>query len=129
LTNGYSIPLTTDEAFWPDSPQASAAGAPPMHVMEGLKGEDARDVAVYDLKERRLTDEEIKRRTIDFMKRSVASRKPFYAYVPYTLVHFPTLPNPKFAGKSRLWRLSGLSRRDGRSRWRSARCGRLSRRS
>jgi arylsulfatase A-like enzyme len=34
------------------------------------------------------------------MKRSVQSGKPFYAYVPFTLVHFPTLPNPKFAGKT-----------------------------
>jgi hypothetical protein len=33
---------------------------------------------------------------LDFMKRSVASGKPFYAYIPYTLVHLPTLPNPAF---------------------------------
>jgi arylsulfatase len=96
----YGIPRTTDEAFWPDSPQAAAAGAPPMHVMEGRKGEDAHDVTVYDLKERRLIDEEITRRTIDFMKRRVAEGKPFYAYVPYTLVHFPSLPNPTFEGKT-----------------------------
>jgi arylsulfatase A-like enzyme len=96
----YGIPRTTDEAFWPDSPQAVAAGAPPMHVMEGRKGEDAHDVTVYDLKQRRLIDEEITLRTIDFMKRSVANSKPFYAYVPYTLVHFPSLPNRKFEGKT-----------------------------
>jgi arylsulfatase A-like enzyme len=35
----YGIPRTTDEAFWPDNPQAKAAGAPPMHVMEGLRGQ------------------------------------------------------------------------------------------
>jgi arylsulfatase len=34
------------------------------------------------------------------MQRSVRSGKPFYAYVPFTLVHFPTLPNPNFAGKT-----------------------------
>jgi arylsulfatase A-like enzyme len=96
----YGIPRTTDEAFWPDNPQATEAGAPPMHIMEGRKGEDAHDVTVYDLKQRRLIDEEITRRTIDFMKRSVADGKPFYAYVPYTLVHFPSLPNPKFEGKT-----------------------------
>ena len=32
------------------------------------------------------------------MTRSARANKPFYAYVPFTLVHFPTLPNPKFAG-------------------------------
>src|SRR6478672_7161144 len=30
--------------------------------------------------------------------RCVQRCQPFYAYVPFTLVHFPTLPNPKFAG-------------------------------
>jgi arylsulfatase A-like enzyme len=96
----YGIPRTTDEAFWPSDPQAKAAGAPPMHIMEGVKGQPSRDVAVYDLEQRRLIDAELTRRAIDFMKRSAAQGKPFYAYVPFTLVHFPTLPNPKFAGKT-----------------------------
>ena len=34
------------------------------------------------------------------MKRSVQAGKPFYAYVPFTLVHYPTLPHPDFAGKT-----------------------------
>jgi arylsulfatase len=97
----YGIPRTTDEAFWPSEPAAKAAGVPFEHIMEGRKGEKSRELEVYDLKQRALIDAEITRRTIDFMKRSVKSGKPFYAYVPFTLVHFPTLPNPKFAGKTR----------------------------
>jgi len=96
----YGIPRTTDEAFWPSDPAAKAAGVELTHIMEGKKGEKSRELAVYDLEQRRLIDTEITRRTIDFMKRSVQARKPFYAYVPFTLVHFPTLPNPKFAGKT-----------------------------
>lgn len=96
----YGIPRTTDEAFWPSDPQAKAAGVPLEHIMEGSKGEKSRELLVYDLDQRRLIDAEITRRTIDFMKRSVASGRPFYAYVPFTLVHFPTLPNPQFAGKT-----------------------------
>ena len=96
----YGIPRTTDEALWPSEPAAKDAGVPFEHIMEGRKGEKSRDVVVYDLDQRRLIDTEITRRTIDFMKRSVAASKPFYAYVPFTLVHFPTLPNPKFAGKT-----------------------------
>jgi len=94
----YGIPRTTDEAFWPSDPAAKAAGVELTHIMEGRKGEKSRDLAVYDLEQRRLIDAEITRRTIDFMKRSVKAGKPFYAYVPFTLVHFPSLPNPKFAG-------------------------------
>jgi arylsulfatase A-like enzyme len=96
----YGIPRTTDEAFWPSDPAAKAAGVPFMHILEGHKGEKSRELAVYDLQERRLIDTEMTRRTVDFMKRSVREDKPFYAYVPFTLVHFPTLPNPKFTGKT-----------------------------
>ncbi len=96
----YGIPRTTDEAFWPSSPQANAEDIPFTHIMEGKKGEKSKELVVYDLEQRRLIDEEITRRTIDFMQRSVQAKKPFYAYIPYTLVHFPTLPNPKFTGKT-----------------------------
>lgn len=96
----YGIPRTTDEAFWPSEPAAQAAGVPMPHIMEGRKGEKSRELSVYDLDQRRLIDAEITRRTIDFMRRSVQAGKPFYAYIPFTLVHFPTLPNPKFAGQT-----------------------------
>jgi arylsulfatase A-like enzyme len=96
----YGIPRTTDEALWPGEPAAKAAGVPFEHIMEGRKGEKSRELVVYDLDQRRQIDTEITRRTVDFMKRSVAGGKPFYVYVPFTLVHFPTLPNPKFAGKT-----------------------------
>jgi arylsulfatase A-like enzyme len=94
----YGIPRTTDEAFWPSEPAVKALGIPLPHIMEGRKGERSRELVVYDLDQRRLFDTEITRRTVDFMKRSIASGKPFYAYVPFTQVHFPTLPHPKFAG-------------------------------
>jgi len=96
----YGIPRTTDEAFWPTDPAAKPAGVPFMHIMEGRKGEKSRELEVYDLQQRRLIDAEITRRTIEFMKRTAPSGKPFYVYVPFTQVHFPTLPNPAFAGKT-----------------------------
>lgn len=96
----YGIPRTTDESMFPSQPGAKAAGIPFMHIMEGRKGEKSREVVVYDLEQRRLIDAEITRRTIDFMRRNVQAKQPFYAYVPFTLVHFPTLPNQKFAGKT-----------------------------
>ena len=96
----YGIPRTTDEAFWPSVPGAKDAGVPFEYVMEGRKGQKSRELALYDLEQRRLVDAEVTRCTIDFMKRSVQSGKPFYAYMPYTLMHFPTLPNPKFSGKT-----------------------------
>jgi hypothetical protein len=62
--------------------------------MEGRKGETSKELKVYDLDERRVIDAEVTRRTIDFMKRSTAAGKPFYAYVCMTQVHVPVLPHP-----------------------------------
>jgi arylsulfatase len=94
----YGIPRTMDEAFWPSNPVAKASGATFTRVMEGRKGEKTREGAVLDLDERRAMDTEVARRTIEFMMRNVAAGRPFYVYVPFTLVHFPTLPHPRFAG-------------------------------
>ena len=70
------------------------------YVMEGVKGAPARDLAVYDLEQRRLIDGELTRRTIAFMERQSAAGRPFFAYVPLTQLHFPTLPHPDFAGRT-----------------------------
>ncbi len=96
----WGIPRTTDEVFWPGNPGFEASGVEPQHILEGEKGGKSRKVALYDLKQRRLLDTEITRRTIDFMRRSVAEGRPFYAYVPLTQVHLPTLPHPDFAGRT-----------------------------
>ncbi|MFG1359979.1 arylsulfatase [Xanthobacter pseudotagetidis] len=94
----YGIPRTTDEVFWPDNPHFLEAGIEPQYIMEGVKGEKSRRLKPYDLEERAFMDAEITRRTIDFMERAVAAKKPFYAYVPLTQVHLPTLPHPDFKG-------------------------------
>ena len=39
-------------------------------------------------------------RAVEFIKRQASAGKPFYAYVPFSLVHMPTLPNPEFAGRT-----------------------------
>jgi hypothetical protein len=96
----WGIPRTTDEVFWPGNPGFEASGVEPQYILEGYQGQPSRKVALYDLKQRPLLDTEITRRTIDFMKRSVAEGRPFYAYVPLTQVHLPTLPHPDFAGRT-----------------------------
>jgi arylsulfatase len=96
----YGIPRTTDEALWPASPGYSPSIMPPEQIMEGRKGEKSRDVKVYDLEQRRIIDAEITRRTVAFMERQTQAKKPFFAYATLTQPHLPTLPNPRFAGKT-----------------------------
>lgn len=69
-------------------------------IYEARKGEPARQIAVLDMDRRRTIEAEITSRTVDFIKRNASVGKPFYAYVPFSLVHMPTLPHPEFAGKT-----------------------------
>ncbi|MCS6852049.1 MAG: arylsulfatase [Gemmataceae bacterium] len=96
----YGIPNSSNEAPW-----TSAVGFDPSvvavpHILEGRKGEPTRPVEVYDLRTRRLIEAEITRRAIAFIRRHAQAGRPFFAYVPFTLVHYPTLPHPDFAGKT-----------------------------
>lgn len=96
----YGIPRTTNESMFTCSPGYDPEVVPLPRVMEGVKGRPARNAAVYDLDMRRRIDSELTRRTIGFMRRQTKAKRPFFAYVPLTQLHYPTLPHPDFAGKT-----------------------------
>jgi arylsulfatase len=96
----FGIPCTTDEAYWPSATGFKESGVEPQHIMEGSTGEKSRNLEIHDFRQRRLTDAEVTRRAMDFMKRSVKARKPIYAYVAMTQPHLPALPHPDFEGKT-----------------------------
>lgn len=107
----YGIPNSTDECLWV-SPETTASnpnsrdirGSIPAHeipwIMEARKGESPTKNELYDVDQRRLIDAELTRRAIDFMGRSSKAGKPFFAYVPLTAMHYPTLPHPDFASNT-----------------------------
>lgn len=109
----YGIPRTYDEAMWPSLNETNsmwpsignkqgwnAKIVPPQYIYEARRGEKAKKVAVLDVEQRRNMEKEITTRAVEFIKRNASAGKPFFAYVPFSLVHFPTLPNPEFAGKT-----------------------------
>ena len=109
----HGIPRTYDEAMWPSSNETKslwpsvgnrqgwdAKVVHPEHIYEARKGEKPRQVAALDVDQRRTMEAEITRRTVEFIKRQARADKPFYAYIPFSLVHMPTLPNPEFAGRT-----------------------------
>ncbi len=96
----YGIPRTSNETMFTASPGFDPFAVNIPAVMEGVAGSPAREVANYDLAKRRLIDGEIVDKTIDFMRRNHAKQQGFFAYVPLTHLHFPTLPHPDFAGRS-----------------------------
>ncbi len=96
----YGIPRTSNETIFTSAPGFDPSVVELPYVMEGFAGQSAKNVALYDLEKRRLIDSEITQRTVDFMRKEAAAKRPFFAYVPLTHLHFPTLPHPDFAGRS-----------------------------
>lgn len=70
------------------------------YIWEGKSGAPSKPVKEFNLVTRRTVDREATERAVDFMTRSTQARKPFFLYLPFTLIHFPTLPHPEFAGKT-----------------------------
>lgn len=96
----YGIPRTTNESMFTASPGFDPQVVAMPFIMEGRSGEPARDLIPYDLEARRWIDAEIVQRTCAFMARCAEGNRRFFAYVPITQLHFPTLPHREFAGKT-----------------------------
>jgi arylsulfatase len=98
----YGIPRTDNEALYTTGIGYDPKAAPIPYILEGRKGEKTRNVEVFDVKSRARLDAEVTKRTLAFIERNARDGRPFFAYVPITQVHFPTLPHPDFKGRTGL---------------------------
>jgi arylsulfatase len=96
----YGIANTTDEALYSSHYKYDAEVSVQPYIVEATKGKKPRRVKAYDLEARSLIDGEITDHAINFMKRSVEQKSPFFAFIPFTHAHLPTLAHPDFAGKT-----------------------------
>lgn len=109
----YGIPRSYTEAMWPSLNQTQSVwpsvGAnqgwnanvvQPEPIYDAHKGGIARQVAALDVEHRRNMDAEITSRAVQFIKGNANNGTPFFAFVSFSLVHMPTLPNQEFAGKT-----------------------------
>ena len=96
----YGIPRTSTESLFTTAHKydSDVVGLP--YIMEGKRGGASRNVKIFDRDSRRRIDGEITDRTIAFMKENAAAGKPFFAYMPVTQLHFPSLAHPDFMGRT-----------------------------
>jgi arylsulfatase len=96
----YGIPNSTDEAPYSQLQGFAESGVEETFVMEGRKGQEPTKLRPYRLDYRPLIDGDLTDKAIDFMRRQVKAKKPFFLFLPYTATHYPTLPHPDFSGKT-----------------------------
>jgi arylsulfatase A-like enzyme len=97
----WGIKNTWDEAGYTAYPLFKESGMEPPMIWEGRKGEPSKPVMPLDLNVRPIVDEKyLIPKTIDFIKREAAAKRPFFVYVGYSQLHPPTASNPNFARKS-----------------------------
>lgn len=97
----WGIMNSWDEAGYTAWPLFKESGMPEPMIWEGVKGQPSKPVMPLDLKVRPIVDEKyIVPKTIDFIKKNAAAKKPFFVYVGYSELHPPMMANPNFAGKS-----------------------------
>jgi arylsulfatase len=109
----YGIPRSYSEALWPVMNDTHSVWpsigskqgwdprvAPAEPIYEARKGEEPRRAGELNVEHRRNMDKEITGRAVNFIRKNASAGKPFFAYVSFSLVHLPTLPNPEFAGRT-----------------------------
>jgi arylsulfatase A-like enzyme len=109
--NSFPTPATpprcTASGTWATSrgytawPLFKESGIPVPMIWEGKKGQDSTPVMPLDLNVRPIVDGNyIIPKTVEYIKRNAAAKKPFFVYVGYSEMHQPVIGNPDFVGKS-----------------------------
>jgi arylsulfatase A-like enzyme len=97
----WGIKNSWDEAGYTAWPLFKESGEEPPMIWEGKKGEPSKPVMPLDLNVRPIVDEKyLIPKTVEYIKREAAAKKPFFVYVGYSEMHPPAIPNPNFAAKS-----------------------------
>jgi arylsulfatase A-like enzyme len=97
----WGVENSLDEAGYSAWPLFKESGIPVPMIWEGKKGQPSKPVMPLDLKVRPILDGNyIIPKTVEFIKRNAATKKPFFVYVGYSEMHPPFVGNPDFVGKS-----------------------------
>jgi arylsulfatase A-like enzyme len=70
-------------------------------VYSGIVGQVSKKVKPFDIAARRTIDRECSEMSVDFIRRNVKQKKPFFLCFPMTQLHYPALPHPDKQGTTR----------------------------
>jgi arylsulfatase A-like enzyme len=89
---------TTDIIYWTGKPGMPLKDVD--YIREAKKGEEPRNVRLYDEDTRRQIDRMLTDHAVDYIAKNGKGDRPFFLYVPFAFAHHPVLAHPDFKGKS-----------------------------
>lgn len=69
-------------------------------LVEAKKGGDLKLVEPLNMTSLAFVDEQCVNKAVSYINNQTNSTEPFFIYLPLVRTHFPSVPNPKFAGES-----------------------------
>lgn len=69
-------------------------------IVTARKGEELKLVQPLNTTALGLVDEQVTNKAVDYIENQTNSTKPFFIYLALARTHFPSVPNPEFAGRS-----------------------------
>lgn len=95
----YHLNAYTQESRIGYDPDAEL-GKPIYALVEARRGENLTLVSPLNLTAVAFIDEQCVKRAVAYIQNQSDSTEPFFIYLPFTRTHFPSVQNPKWAGRS-----------------------------
>jgi arylsulfatase A-like enzyme len=96
----WGFPFSTNVATYQERVGFDPEVAKVPYLLEGKRGEPVSQVEPYTIKNRPFIDERIADKSIAYIRAHAGGERPFFLFVPWSLVHHPYLPHPDFEGRS-----------------------------
>ncbi len=96
----WGYPNSSRESIHSSDPAFDPRVATSAHLMEGIRGQEARRVTPFNIDNRPMVDEIITQKSTRYIRAHADSGRPFFLWTSFIAVHFPTLPHPDFRGKT-----------------------------
>jgi len=96
----WGFPFSTNVATYPSRVGFDPTASKVPMLMEGIRGEGARETEPYTIDNRPLIDQRIAEQARTYIEAHKDRERPFFLFVSWSLMHHPYLPHPDFTAKS-----------------------------
>lgn len=99
----FGIEHSSDPSHWSThdgyDPDSHPRAATP-HILRSRRGEQPERLREFNPDQRARIDGAITAEAAAYFREQAQATRPFFVYVPYTLLHWPVIPHPDFSGST-----------------------------